>query len=652
MNTFIQLTFRPLFFRRLVAPVFIGALAQVLALSAQAQAPAPPTTADSQLRVSTASCKWAKLAWTKGDGTYRALVLADLTKAANEGTSQRPDVAPAQGQQLSGTALFGVGGLSNNNGFAVYTDTGRVATVVNLLKGHQYMALLYPYNKNAASGEVSYLLSPAPDTLRFTTPACPDVSPTVAASRLRAQGVDCSTLTLTCHPGNGQARLFVIRKSGPTFSGDVSVPQESYLFPSNLYARGLETSPQSACYAVAAGTDSTVTVYALAPDVIYKWAVYEFNTVPGPTGVPDGFTPFFDQNNVPVGITSTPRCTGGEPGKSTVDDKPHQTSNALVVPGSLRSNSVTIQWHPSVTPAHYLFGNSGPIVPAGPQAEDGAGSYVIINNALTPNLLPIPLQNTGPAASSLVYGRGSPVRPGQDSVYSVKVAYGATDTLASISGLRPNTSYTVNVFTFRFPDSGPNLASPFTYFLSQPQAVVFFTTPATPLPVSLVRFGVSHRPGSPTVQLSWQTASELNNAGFGIERSLDGRVWVRLSFVASLAGTSTQAQHYVAFSPFVGLAYYRLRQQDFSGWATYSPICFIADESVAGSGRLRVYPNPTPTEFTLSGADPSQPLNVYDTLGRLVLHLPAGSRGGSLESLAAGVYVLRQGSEYTRLTRP
>ena len=258
----------------------------------------------------------------------------------------------------------------------------------------------------------------------------------------------------------------------------------------------------------------------------------------------------------------------------------------------------------------------------------------------------------GPAASSLVYGQGSPVRPGQDSVYSVKVAYGAIDTLVSISGLRPSTSYTVNVFTFRFPDSGPSLASPFTYFLSQPQAVVFFTTPATPLPVSLVRFGVSHRTGSATVQLSWQTANELNNAGFGIERSLDGRVWVRLAFVASLASTSTQAQHYAAASPFVGLAYYRLRQQDFSGWATYSPICYVGDEAALGSGRLRVYPNPTPAEFTLSGADPTQPLSVYDTRGRFVLRLPVGANGGTLEALPAGVYVLRQGSEYTRLIRP
>lgn len=627
------------------SPLFLLLLGALFApAKVLAQAPPAPTTPDTQLHVVDSSCKWAKLEWTTGNGAERALVLADLSTAA----SARPDVAPRQGQRVYGSSYFGTGGFTNNNGFAAYTGPSNAVSVRNLIKGHQYMALLYPYNVNQGSGEVTYLLSPLPDTLRFTTPSCPDVSPSVGASNLQSTVLDCSTIRLSCTAGNGQGRLFVIRKATSAGNGDVSIDQENYLFSSNLYARGFETKMQSACYAVAGGFDTQVTVYGLAPDQLYKWAVYEYNTVPGPEGFPDGVTPFYAQNNIPTALTATGRCIGGEPGKSVVDDKPHQTSNAAVLSGSLRSQSVGITWHPSITPA-YISPTTGQRVPPAQTSSDGVGSYVVINNAFTPNPLPLPVQNTVPAVTSLVYGQGSPVRPGQDSIYSVKLTFGVADTTAFITGLRPNTTYTVNVFTFRFPDQGPAL-TPYTYFLSAPQAAITFSTPsAPPLPVTLVRFMATHRRGASEVQLSWATASELNNAGFGIERSLDGRTYSRLGFVPSSGGTSSTARSYRNGSPYVGAAYYRLRQEDMGGTATYSPISYVRDESQKAP--LSVFPNPTTADFSVLGADLSQPLEVYDLLGQRVFSLPAGVVEGTLGALPGGVYVLRQGAAYTRLVR-
>lgn len=620
------------------------------ASTARAQGPPAPTVSDSAAYLTGVSCKFAKVAWTNGDGQQHALVLADLTKASG----QVLDISPTQGVVVAGSAFFGTGGYTQNDGFAVYTGPGSEVTVRNLIKGHEYIALLYPYNEDMNTGEVSYLLTP-PDTLRFTTPNCPDVSPTQGASRLRSASVDCSTVTLTCHPGNGQARLFVIRKSSAAHTGEVGIDQESYLFPSNQYARGFETRPGSAAYAVYAGTDSTVTVYGLAPDQVHMWTVYEYNTVPGPDGFPDGVTPFYTAPfatfssgfSVPAYVTTT-QCSGGEPGKSLVDDKQHQTTNAALMPGTLRATSVGIKWHPSITPA-YISASTGRRVDPEQTSIDGVGSYVVINNAFTPNPLPLPVQNTVPTRLSLVYGQGSAVRPGQDSIYSVKLAFGVADTTAYISGLRPNTTYTVNVFTFRFPDQGPALV-PYTYFLSSPQAAVTFTTPAAlPLPVTLVRFTATHRRGDSQVQVSWATASELNNAGFGIERSLDGSTFVRLGFVASSGTNSTSMRSYMNESPYVGAAYYRLRQDDTGGKATYSPISYVRDETQRAP--LSVFPNPATAEFTVLGADLSQPLEVYDLLGQRVLTLPAGVVKGSLGVLPGGVYVLHQGASFTRLVR-
>jgi hypothetical protein len=612
--------------------------------TAKAQTPTPPTMPDQLLHVVDSSCKWAKLGWTNGDGQYRALVLVDLT--TNSQTN--PNVAPTQGTRLFGSSFFGTGGYTSAGGYAVYTDRPAAATVRNLIKGHQYRAFLYPYNQNTA-GQVAYQLT-SPATLDFTTPDCPDVSPSKGASNLRATTIDCSTFKITCHPGNGQGRLFVMRKSSSattgTSAGDVSIAQETYLFASNLYARGFETQFQSECYALASGSDSTVTVYGLAPNQIYKCAVYEFNTVPGPEGFPDGVTPYYQQLNYPIFFPATGSCTGSEPFKSMVDDTQHQTSRAVVTAGSLTPSSVSISWHPSITLAHY--GPSG-YVPAGQSADDGVGSYVVINNALSPTALPLPVQNTVPARLSTVYGQGSPVRPGQDSIYSVKLTTGWQDSTVSITGLRPRTTYTVNVFTYRYPDAGG--VAPYTYFLSLPQAAVTFTTPAAPLPVSLVSFRASHEPGTSQVQLNWATASEVNNAGFGIERSRDGRTFTSLGFVTAggaYSGADSYALHtYVSVSPYVGAAYYRLRQEDSDGKITYSPVSYVSGETQ--SAPLSVFPNPTTAAFTVLGADLTQPLEVYDLLGQRVLTLPAGVVEGTLGALPGGVYVLRQGGAYTRL---
>ena len=159
----------------------------------------------------------------------------------------------------------------------------------------------------------------------------------------------------------------------------------------------------------------------------------------------------------------------------------------------------------------------------------------------------------------------------------------------------------------------------------------------------------SHRHGSAEVVVSWGTASELNNAGFGIERALDGRTFTRLAFVPTATATSSSARSYQHASPYVGAAYDRLRQEDIGGKATYSPVSYVRDESL--SAPLAVFPNPTTADFTVLGADLSQPLEVYDVMGQRVLTLPAGVVEGSFSALPGGVYVLRQGAAYTRLVR-
>jgi VCBS repeat-containing protein len=133
-----------------------------------------------------------------------------------------------------------------------------------------------------------------------------------------------------------------------------------------------------------------------------------------------------------------------------------------------------------------------------------------------------------------------------------------------------------------------------------------YTVPLTvsPLPVVLTAF--TARPSGSSALLDWATASEKNNAYFSVERSRTG---LPTDFVAigQLAGQgNTAAAHTYRFSDPNAAAtgntvYYRLRQVDVDGTATYSPVRAVAFGTAAGAGcraSLALFPNPVAAAST------------------------------------------------------
>ena len=177
---------------------------------------------------------------------------------------------------------------------------------------------------------------------------------------------------------------------------------------------------------------------------------------------------------------------------------------------------------------------------------------------------------------------------------------------------------------------------------------------SAPLPVELVRF--TAEPLGADALLRWATASEKNNDRFEVEASADGRTFRRIGQVAG-AGSSAQPREYqltdlniarYAASP----VYYRLRQVDLDGTATYSPVRTVA--VAAGPAALALFPNPTTDRAsTLTGAQPGTTVTVIDAVGRLVLAIPADAAGTAAlalpHGLATGVYVVRVGGKALRL---
>jgi len=115
----------------------------------------------------------------------------------------------------------------------------------------------------------------------------------------------------------------------------------------------------------------------------------------------------------------------------------------------------------------------------------------------------------------------------------------------------------------------------------------------TPLPVSLLF--LNGQSANNRIELSWSTASELNNDFFTVERLNEDDTFDQIAFQKG-SGTVNEARSYQAydFSPQAGKNYYRLKQTDFDGQFSYSKIIMV-DFTETGNA-VNIYPNPVNQE--------------------------------------------------------
>jgi hypothetical protein len=170
------------------------------------------------------------------------------------------------------------------------------------------------------------------------------------------------------------------------------------------------------------------------------------------------------------------------------------------------------------------------------------------------------------------------------------------------------------------------------------------------LPVELTSL-VARTDGSSAI-ISWETSSENGNAGFDVEREVNG-MFSSVAFVPG-AGTTSQTQSYAfrvdGLKP--GVHRFRLRQVDIEGTSKYSEIVESVVE-VPGSFVLdQPYPNPfansADVEFAVA-EEGRVSLRLYDVLGREVQVVHEGVAGADQvlqaridgTTLAPGIYLLR-----------
>lgn len=125
------------------------------------------------------------------------------------------------------------------------------------------------------------------------------------------------------------------------------------------------------------------------------------------------------------------------------------------------------------------------------------------------------------------------------------------------------------------------------------------------------------------VLLQWETATELNNQGFEIERSSSTQEWSKIGYVPGF-GTTTERKTYSYMDNNVseGKYYYRLKQLDFDGSFAYSDeVEVLVDLTPTNFELFQNYPNPfnptTTIQFQLPEASDVS-IVIYDMLGQQV----------------------------------
>ncbi len=191
-----------------------------------------------------------------------------------------------------------------------------------------------------------------------------------------------------------------------------------------------------------------------------------------------------------------------------------------------------------------------------------------------------------------------------------------------------------------------------SYAFTMPAGSIYLFVSAkanTPLPVTLVDLRVRPQ-GRTALRVQWTTASEFNCRHFEVQRSANGTDFATIGTVPG-HGTSTTARQYELPDPqpLPGLNYYRLRQVDFDGKTSGSPV--VVALFGADADALSVSPNPATDYLTLHApAGTSGPVEIVNSAGQRVVSQPLAQPGQPLfvGGLPPGVYFVRFGAAAAR----
>lgn len=143
-------------------------------------------------------------------------------------------------------------------------------------------------------------------------------------------------------------------------------------------------------------------------------------------------------------------------------------------------------------------------------------------------------------------------------------------------------------------------------------------------------------------ELAWQTLAETNNDKFEIEASQDGKDFVQVGIVKSLAlnGNSTKTLNYKFKDNMASNHFYRLKQVDIDGKFNYSNTIEIAPAKTS-----LLYPNPAKDNLYLVYTKANEfSVQIFSLAGQCLMNLPISNdnfRQIDVRELPQGAYLLK-----------
>ena len=180
-----------------------------------------------------------------------------------------------------------------------------------------------------------------------------------------------------------------------------------------------------------------------------------------------------------------------------------------------------------------------------------------------------------------------------------------------------------------------------------------YTIVQTPLPIKLNYFTAFKQQDN--VKLSWETASEIDNDHFDVERSTDGKTFNAIGTVKGKHSTNLVSDYQFndadAQNTGARLLFYRLLQADINGTINYSDVKTVLMDDKGMTGNVSAFPVPFSDNLTLRLNDAtagSLLVNGYTATGKLLFHQNYTITSGTnliplnqLQSLPGGVYTIQ-----------
>jgi uncharacterized repeat protein (TIGR01451 family) len=318
------------------------------------------------------------------------------------------------------------------------------------------------------------------------------------------------------------------------------------------------------------------------------------------------------------------------------------------------------------TPGNISVIKQGPAYITYPGAPVALSYDITVKNQTPVTVSQIQIQDVLPPGYSVNPATGITIEQYGDSTNTVSNLAVNNGILSGIAKIAANAEVTLHVTgTIGNLTAGQSIRNTVKVFTTTIQdmdttnnADTVFTIVQVPLPVNLKYFKAQKQGND--VALDWETAMEINNDRFEIERSADGKLFETIGTVKSM-GNSSEVTSYTfldiqAAALKTGTLYYRLHQIDMDGKNDYSTIkpVMLGRDNESG---MQTFPVPFKDKIMVrvnSALSGMATLNLYNTSGMKIYHTEADMKDGlneinitNLSHLPSGIYILEyiQGTE-------